>query len=299
MKIVPLLIYVFLSASMVFSPGVAHAMSGVYEYHRSTSVIGAVTTTRTKENESLIELARTYDLGYNSITDANPQLDPFVPGTDALVTIPSVWILPDVEYYDGIVINLSELRLYYFTKRERSRLVRVFPVGIGSEGHDSPPGKYRVVQKIVKPAWHVPESIKKERPELPDVVPAGPDNPLGSHAPRLSSNDILIHGTNKPWGIGRKVSHGCIRMYPEDISRFFPMVPKGTEVMIVRQPLKVGLRDSRGYLEVHKDEFGQNSDYIAEAQSLLTKKGLLKKVNMEKLYRAIQEKRGMPVDISD
>ena len=299
MKIVSLLIYLFLSAPVVLAPCVAHAISWSFEYHRSASVIGTVTATRTKEDESLIELARKYDIGYNSITDANPRLDPFVPGTDALVTIPSAWILPDVEYYDGIVINLSELRLYYFTKRGRSRLVRVFPIGIGREGHDSPPGKYRVVQKIVRPAWYVPESIRKEHPELPAVVPAGPDNPLGSHALRLSSNDILIHGTNKPWGIGRKVSHGCIRMYPEDISRFFPMVPRGTKVTIVRQPVKIGVRDARVYLEVHKDEFGQNSDYIAEAQSLLAKKGLLKKVNTGKLYRAIQEKRGMPVDISD
>ncbi len=299
MKIVSLLRFVFLSVSMVLSPYVAHAISGVYEYQSSTSVIGSITTCRTKENESLIELARKVDIGYKAITDANPLLDPFVPGTDALVTIPSAWILPDVESYDGIVINISELRLYYFTKRGSLRLVRIFPIGTGSEGHDSPPGKYRVVEKIVKPAWHVPESIREENPDLPKVVQPGPDNPLGSHALRLSAGDILIHGTNKPWGVGRRVSHGCIRMYPEDISRFFPMVPMGTKVTIVRQPVKVGLRDARAYLEVHNDEFDKDSDYLATAQTLLAKKGLLKNVNSEKLYRAIQEKLGMPIDISE
>ena len=289
----------FLLVLMVLVPYVAHAIPSVYEYKSGTSVIGAIRTARTKQDESLIELARKVDIGYKAITEANPSLDPFVPGSDALVTIPSAWILPDVESYDGIVINISELRLYYFTRKGSSRLVRIFPIGTGSEGHDTPPGKYRVVQKIVKPAWHVPESIRKEKPELPKVVPPGPDNPLGSHALRLSSNSILIHGTNRPWGVGMRVSHGCIRLYPEDISRFFPLVPAGTKVTIVRQPVKVGQREGRVYAEVHNDEFNKDSDYLAMAQTLLSKKGLLKNVSTEKLYRAIEEKRGLPVDISE
>jgi L,D-transpeptidase ErfK/SrfK len=299
MKIMSLLRFVFPLLPMLLSPYVAEAISGVYEYHNGTSVIGAITTYNTKENESLIELARRVDVGYKAITDANPQLDPFVPGTNALVTIPSTWILPDVESYDGIVINISELRLYYFTKRGHSRFVRIFPIGTGSQGHDTPPGIYRVIEKIVKPAWYVPESIREENPDLPDVVPPGPKNPLGSHALRLSSGDILIHGTNKPFGVGRRVSHGCIRLYPEDISRFFPMVPSGTKVTIVRQPIKVGELDGRVYIEVHNDEFADDSDYLAPARTLLLKKGLLKNVNTQKLYIAIQEKRGMPVDISE
>ena len=299
MKIVSLVRFIFLLLLMILALYVPHAFSRAYEYHNGTSVIGAIATARTKGDESLIELARKVDIGYSAITDANPSLDPFVPGSDTLVTIPSAWILPDVEPYDGIVINVSELRLYYFTRKGSSRLVRIFPIGTGSEGHDTPPGKYRVVQKVVKPAWHVPESIREEKPELPKVVPPGPDNPLGSHALRLSSNSILIHGTNKPWGVGMRVSHGCIRLYPEDISRFFPMVPAGTKVTIVRQPLKIGQREGKVYVEVHNDEFDKDSDYLAMAQTLLSKKGLLKNVNAEKLYRAIEEKRGMPVDISE
>jgi L,D-transpeptidase ErfK/SrfK len=299
MKIVNVAGLIFLSVLMAFTPCVAYAFSGVYEYDNGSSVIGALTHYRTKEDESLIELARKVDIGYRAIADANPSLDPFVPGTGVLVTIPSSWILPDVRSYDGIVINISELRLYYFTRKGRSRLVRIFPIGIGSEGHDTPPGKYSVVQRIVKPAWHVPESIRKEKPELPKVVPAGPNNPLGSHALRLSSAGILIHGTNRPWGVGRRVSHGCIRLYPEDISRFFPMVPNGTKVTIVRQPIKVGWREGKVYMEVHSDKFTKDRDYLSLAQTLLAKKGLLKNVSTEKLYAAVKEKTGMPVDISE
>jgi L,D-transpeptidase ErfK/SrfK len=299
MKIVYLAGPIFLSVLMTFTPCVAHAFPGAYEYNNGSSVLGAISHYRTKENESLIELARKVDIGYRAIADANPSLDPFVPGTGALVTIPSAWILPDVKSYDGIVINISELRLFYFTRNGRSQSVRIFPIGTGSEGHDTPPGIYKVVQKIVKPAWYVPASIRKEEPDLPKVVPAGPNNPLGSHALRLSSAGILIHGTNKPWGVGRRVSHGCIRLYPEDISRFFPMVPNGTKVTIVRQPVKVGQRNGKVYLEVHNDQFSKDQDYIAMAQTLLEKKGLLKKISTKKLYAAIKEKRGMPVVISE
>ena len=288
-----------LSAYIVFLPCAAGAISDVYEYQKGVSVIGSVTNYRTEENESLIELARKVDIGYNSITDANPLLDPFDADPDVQVVIPSAWILPDVESYNGIVINISELRLYYFTRQGNLRLVRIFPVGIGREEHDTPPGKYSVIQKIVNPAWHVPRSIREEKPELPDVVPPGPDNPLGTHALRLSTGDILIHGTNKPWGVGRKVSHGCIRLYPEDIIRLFPMVLAGTRVTIVRQPVKVGLRENRIYLEVHNDELDSDSDYLAIAQELLRKKGLLNNIDTEKLSLAVHERLGMPVDISE
>ena len=167
MKLVSRLKVILLSLPMILAPFAAHAFPGAYEYHKGDSVIGSVTTRRTAENESLIELARKVDIGYKAITDANPTLDAFVPGTDALVIIPSSWILPEVATYNGIVINISELRLYYFTREGRQRFVRVFPIGTGSEGHDTPPGAYTVVEKIVKPAWHVPKSIKKEEPDLP------------------------------------------------------------------------------------------------------------------------------------
>jgi len=253
---------------------------------------------RVQEKESLIEIARKFDLGYNAIIDANPGLDPFVPGEDASVVIPRFWVLPDVEFQQGIVINITEMRLYYFFEQSKEKVVKTFPIGIGDEGFDTPVGSFKVIQKIVDPVWHVPASIRKERPELPTAVPPGPDNPLGSHALRLSLGDVLIHGTNRPFAVGRRVTHGCIRLYPEDIPRLYSMVPNGLKVTIVRQPVKVGVRGGKVYIEVHRDDTQSGLNYLNEAVSLLTKKGLLKAVSTEKLYEAVEEKQGFPVEIS-
>ncbi len=270
----------------------------IYSCEKSNTVIGTVKTYRVKAGESLIEIARTFGLGYNEIVDANPAFDPFVPGKDVTVTLPSSWILPHVRTYEGIVINLSELRLYYFFKQKRTFKVMTFPIGIGSEGFDTPVGEFRVFEKIAGPAWYVPESIRKEKPDLPRVMPPGPDNPLGSHALRLSLKTILIHGTNKPWGVGRGVSHGCIRLYPEDIPKLFRLVTIGMRVTIVRQPVKVGITKSKVYVEVHKDGETKDGDYYNETISLLMKQDLRSNVSTEKLSRAIERKQGMPVDIS-
>jgi L,D-transpeptidase ErfK/SrfK len=262
-------------------------------------VVGSPRTYTVKKGESLIELARRFDLGYNEITVTNPSLDPFVPGDGASVLLPTSWVLPYVGVYKGIVINLSELRLYYFFERHGSKFVRTFPVGIGAQGKDTPVGEFTVIEKITGPAWHVPESIRKESPWLPQIVPPGPDNPLGSHALRLSLGDVLIHGTNRPYAVGRRDSHGCIRLYPEDITRLFGAAPDGVRVTIVRQPVKVGMRGGRVYAEVHRENAQGDDNFFDEAVRLLTKKKLLKYVNTEKLYRVIEQGRGIPVDISD
>ena len=275
------------------------ALAGVYSYGEGNTVIAWAQTYIVKDAESLIEIARKFDVGYHEIVDANPGLDPFVPGEGVSVQIPTSWILPDVKRYEGIVINLSELRLFYFVKSAGSKRVMTFPIGIGKEGFNTPLGRFSVVEKTVGPKWHVPESIRKEKPELPKVVPAGPDNPLGSHAMRLSIGDILIHGTNKPWGVGRKFSHGCIRLYPEDIPVLFRLVPKGTKVTIVRQPVKIGERGGKVFLEVSNDTDAKNMNYFDSAILLLRKKNLLKDISREKLYEALRKKRGIPVDISN
>ena len=164
----------------------ADAAPQVFSHNKGDSVIGSVTSYTLKPGESLIEVARKFDLGYNEIAAANPGLDPFVPGEGNKAAIPSSWILPDVGTREGIVINLSELRLYYFYQIGQAKFVRTFPLGIGSEGNDTPTGQFAVIEKIVRPSWHVPESIREEKPYLPAVVPPGPENPLGSHAMRLS-----------------------------------------------------------------------------------------------------------------
>ncbi len=283
---------------MFFVLSISPVSAEVYSYGKDSTVIGDVQTYKVNGNESLIEVARSFRLGYNEIVDANPVLDPFLPGNNSTVKIPTMWILPDIPSYDGIVINISEMRLYYFLKQKKALLVRTFPIGIGDEGNDTPVGSFKIIEKIANPAWHVPESIKKERPELPAVIPPGPDNPLGSHALRLSLGSYLIHGTNRPWAVGRRVTHGCIRLYPEDIPKLFQVVPNGMKVTIVRQPVKVGVKDNKVYIEVHKSDYEKNTNYFNEAVELLKKKGLLKKVNTEKLYHAIREKSGIPVEIS-
>ncbi len=275
------------------------AKAAVYFYGDGQTVIGNPKIDLAENGDSLIEMARRFDLGYNAIVDANPTLDPFVPGDEADVVLPTAWILPDVRSYSGIVINISEMRIYYFYQRGKSKLVDTFPIGIGSEGFETPVGQFKIIQKITHPNWYPPASIRKERPELPRVVPAGPDNPLGTHALRLSLGTVLIHGTNRPFAVGRRDSHGCIRMYPEDIPELYKKVPNGTVVTIVRQPIKVGVRGKKVYIEVHKDENRSRRDYSVEAVRLLTNKGLIKEVNTEKLYQALQEKRGIPVNISN
>lgn len=291
-----LVMAVLLVAAVCDAPA---AYAQAYSYNTSRTVVGLARVYRVKPGESLMEIARKFDLGYNEIADANPGVDPFVPGKGVRVTVPTSWILPDTESHSGIVINLSELRLYYYFMVEGVRYVRTFPVGIGREGNLTPTGTFKVVEKIVGPAWYVPESIRKEEPNLPKVVPAGPDNPLGSHAMRLSLPTILIHGTDKPWGVGRRVSHGCIRLYPEDIPKLFAMVPIGTSVEIVRQPVKVGTRYDRVYVEVHGDDPEGHEDYFQVAVRLLQKEKLLTRVNTRKLYQAVQMHRGMPVDITE
>lgn len=276
----------------------ARASAGGHTYGSGHTVIGNVETYTVKEGESLIEIARDFDLGFNEIADANPELDPFVPGTGATVIIPRSWVLPDSENPKGILINLSEMRLYFFQGEGKSKEVWTFPIGIGDEGNNTPLGSFRVIQKTANPSWHPPESIRKERPELPRVVPPGRENPLGTHALRLSLNTILIHGTNRPFGVGRKVSHGCIRLYPEDIPKLYGMVPRGTKVTIVRQPVKAGLKDGKVYIEVHKDEHARDLNYLNEAVRILTKKGLLNHVDTEKMYLSVERKSGVPEEIS-
>ncbi len=259
------------------------------------SVIGMVRYHKVRNNESLIEIARMFDLGFNEISGANPEADPFLPPDGMRAEIPTEWVLPDVKARQGIIINISEMRLYYFPFRD-SEFVYTFPIGIGDEGKETPVGRYRIIQKINQPYWHVPKSIKAEKPELPDVVPPGPENPLGSYAMRLSAPGILIHGTNRPWGIGRRVSHGCIHLYPEDIPWLFDHVKKGTRVTIVKQPVKVGTRGNRIYLEVH--DVGK-FDYLHEALSILGNKNLIDRIDGARLNRVISEKDGVPTVISE
>jgi L,D-transpeptidase ErfK/SrfK len=284
---------VFVIAAAIASPGTG----SVYELGRDSGLIGALRTHIVQEGESLIELARDSGLGYNSIVSANPGVDAFVPPPGSVVTLPTFWILPDVKNRKGIVINLSEMRLYYFFSDEGTDKVMTFPIGIGREGFDTPTGAFKIIEKIKAPPWFVPESIRREKPELPARIPPGPENPLGSHALRLSLGTVLIHGTNKPWGVGRTVSHGCLRLYPEDIPRLFDAVPIDTKVAIVRQPVKIGVHQGAVYIEVHRDD-RDGGDLYDRAVRLLKRKKLDGVLDRERLRQAVDEKLGFPLRIS-
>ncbi|GAO01688.1 L,D-transpeptidase family protein [Anaeromyxobacter sp. PSR-1] len=257
-------------------------------------VIGATGAHRIGRGESLIEIARRYDLGFGEIAAANPRLDAFVPPPGELAILPTAWILPSAVEEGTVVVNLSEMRLYYL--RPGPTLL-TFPVGVAVEAGATPLGVLTVEQKLVSPSWYPTSSIRREDPELPVAVPPGPDNPLGSHALRLSVPTLLIHGTNRPYGVGRRVSHGCIRLYPEDIPQLYRAVRLGTPVAIVREPVKVGVRDGRVLVEVHADEAAA-ADPAELAQRLLRDRGVLEQVDPRKLARALAARSGMPVDVT-
>lgn len=224
------------------------------------SVVGKLGTVRAKAEDSLIDIARRYDLGHDEIISANRNINRWVPGAGTKILLPNQFVLPDAPR-DGIIINLAEFRLYYFPHPPgaESQLVMTFPVSIGRMDWQTPLGKTVVASKERDPAWRPPASIRREHlaegEELPDYIPGGdPTNPLGRFALRLGVPGYLIHGTDerKAFGIGMNVTHGCIRMYPEDVEQLYAYVTPGTAVYIVNQPVKVGWSGADLLLEVHQ-----------------------------------------------
>ena len=224
---------------------------------QTNNVVGNNIVVYSHYEDTLLDIARQFDLGYNDIVEANPDVDPWLPGEGTRVIVPTRYILPKLST-KGIVINLAELRLYYFPTKKAGEMQRVIthPIGMGREGWATPLGKLHITEKRKDPTWTPPASIRKEHAEagdpLPSVVKAGPDNPLGAYAMRLSNPSYLLHGTNKPYGVGLRVSHGCIRLYPEDIEALFNMTPSNTPVDILYQPEKAGLRNGVLYVESHE-----------------------------------------------
>ena len=221
-------------------------------------VIGELGTATTGQHDTLLDVARANGLGYEEITNANPGVDPWLPGAGTTILLPKMRLLPRAPR-EGIVINLPEHRLYWFppARAGEQPVVWTFPVSIGKMDWHTPLGMTRIANKIKNPTWTPPPSVREEHARngdiLPAVVPAGPDNPLGLYAMRLGipGGAYLIHGTNRPAGVGMQVTHGCMRLYPEDIERLFAMVPVNTPVMIVNQPYKWGWQNGRLLIEVH------------------------------------------------
>ncbi len=271
--------------------------SGVFPFDGSSELLNGGDMTYTISNkETLIILARAYDVGYNEITDANRQIDPWVPRRGTMISIPNSWLLPET-IDNGIIINLAEMRLYCFFSMDSNKYVSTYPIGIGREGFSTPTGSFNITLKVKDPVWRVPEDIKKEKPDLPDFVPPGPDNPLGSYWLQLSVNGYGIHGTNKPYGVGRRVSHGCIRLYPEDIEMLSRFVEPGTPVRIVNEAVKVGRHNNKVYIEVHRSE-EKVAELVQMAAEKLSRKRLLKYVDTQLMIRAIESATGLPAVIS-
>lgn len=209
---------------------------------------GEMRVHRATKDDTFIELARTNNLGFIEMRSANPGIDPWLPGEGTEIVIPSMHLLPDAPH-DGIVINLPEMRLFLYQGKDKDPLL--YPIGIGREGLDTPLGVTKIVGKKVGPIWHPTKRMREEKPELPEVVYPGPENPLGTHALYLGWSQYRIHGTNKPYGIGRRVSSGCIRLYPEGIIDLFDRVSEGTQVTVVDQPVKAAWIGDDFYVEAH------------------------------------------------
>ena len=237
-------------------------------------VVGRVEYTVAGRDDTLLDIARRYDIGQNEILLANPGVDRWLPADDSRVKLPNRYIIPSAER-SGIILNLAEMRLYYFPKPRKGEVPQMIthPVSVGRMDWNTPLGNTRIASKQRDPTWTPPASIKKEAladgKVLPDVVPAGPDNPLGRYAMRLGIPGYLIHSTNKPYGVGMRVTHGCIRMYPEDIEGLFADIPVGTPVHIVNQPIKLGWMAGGLFVELHSPLEEDAAEYENYLQRVL------------------------------
>ena len=258
--------------------------------------------------DTLLDIARREHLGHDEIVIANPTVDKWLPGAGTPITLPTRYILPDAER-TGLVLNVPEMRLYYFpvAKRGEPKVIKTYPVSVGRMDWQTPLGKSHVAAKVKDPSWRPPKSIRAEaaaRGEiLPEVVPPGPKNPLGQFALRLSVPGYLIHGTDKPWGIGMRVTHGCMRLYPEDSETIYHEVAVGTSMQMVNQPVKVGWVEGMLYMEVHpplEEDLARRNTLMNIALDVLDK-ALMKRrtpVSGRAISDAVQQQTGMPVPIS-
>mgnify|MGYP001070820321 CR=1 FL=1 len=242
--------------------------------------------------ENLYEIARKYDLGFWELAAFHRELDHFyLPKTGELI-IPTRWILPSSAPAAGIVVNVGELRLYrYFPERGE---VRTYPIGIGVYDYKTPFGRFQVRAKSDKPGWRIPAGLQAKYDRT--YMPPGEDNPIGARW--LGLNHYGIHGTHAPFGVGRLVSHGCIRTYNEDIIELFDLTPVGTPVQIIYEPVKFGFQKGRVFVEVHRDVYDKIPDLFSHTCQLVAARQLGPLINWTRLLQALEEQTGAPVDIS-
>jgi L,D-transpeptidase ErfK/SrfK len=264
------------------------------------------TTYRAAYEDTLLEVARRFGLGYVEMVAANPGTDPWLPGEGTNVVLPTIHLLPDAPR-EGVVINLADMRLYYFDQPDAQP--RSYPIGIGREGLTTPLGTTTIARKTKDPTWRPTERMRAEDPELPEVVPPGADNPMGTRAMYLGWSLYAIHGTNKPWGIGRRSSSGCIRMYPEHAEELYDLVKVGTKVTVVDQPIKLEWIDGALFMEAHptqhqSDQLELEGRFSPELPSQVVDQVLAAAgehangLDWSRIRRATVERRGYPMRIT-
>ena len=243
-----------LAVAIYAAAPVSAAHSGVWQTDAENAVVGRNQVYIARYEDTLLDIARRFGMGLAELRLANPGADVWLPGEGTAIRLPSRFVLPEAPR-SGVVVNVAEMRVYYYPEDEA--VVRTWPISIGRVGWETPLGETSIVRKRARPTWYPPESIREEAARsgnpLPRVVGPGPDNPLGSHALYLGFPQYLIHGTNKPFSIGMRVSHGCVRMYPEHIVELYDLVTPGTPVALVHQGVKAGWAGENLYLEVHPD----------------------------------------------
>jgi L,D-transpeptidase ErfK/SrfK len=272
------------------------------------TTVGKMQEWETGEEDTLLDIARHFDLGFIEARAANPELDAWSPAPGDRAVIPSFHLLPRARQ-DGIVVNLAEMRLYYF--RRAGEAPETFPIGIGRDGLLTPLGETQIERKVAGPTWIPTERMRKEMPWLPASVPPGPENPLGTHALYLGWQEVRIHGSNKPWAIGRRVSSGCMRMYPEDIIRLFDQVPVGTKVTVVEQPILVAWADGDLYIEAHPSRIQSNDleitgEFKPKEMTDAMRKNIIAAagqgsegaIDWDRAEKAVRERLGYPVVIA-
>lgn len=258
-------------APVILQPVATHQ----FEFNPETDdVVGVLQVTRVQGEDTFSDIARRFNLGYEEMVRANPGVDPWLPGEDREIVLPTQFVLPDAPR-EGLVINLAQLRVFYFPKVKEGepRTVITHPIGVGKVGWSTPEGTTKVTSKAKNPTWFPPASVRKEHREagdpLPSKVPPGPDNPLGAHMMTLGWPSYLVHGTNKPYGVGMRSSHGCIRFYPEDIEQLYGDIPVGTKVTVVNQPFVFGWHRGDLYAQAFPVMEDDKRDHPKGADALL------------------------------
>jgi L,D-transpeptidase ErfK/SrfK len=259
------------------------------------AVIGQVRRHTVAGEDTYLDVARLYDLGFNEIMELYPADDPWLPTVGKVLEIPTRWLLPHAPFA-GIVVNIPEMRLFDFRRQGGRELVRTFPIGVGDTDFPTPTGIFRIGAKSLHPTWYIPQTLRQKYGQA--TFPPGPDNPLGDHWIGLAGTSYGIHGTDIPWSVGRLVTRGCIRMYPEDIELFFPSVSTGAEVRLVYQPVKVAFVSGRLLIEVHHDIYARAGNLAVQGLDLIGRLGLLNLLDKMKFVQAIDRRDGMPRDIT-